>query len=183
MHWVRIGGTGARHHKSRRPHRGAGNATPASATGGRRRWKLRPVTRLRHTPELFLRLESAFSTHSRYHCQDVQYHFFRPRVSLGKVNAYKVEARPPGDPFVSRPWQHLLLLTVVISPILCLINHSHGVSRNTLSHGFYQKCLFSFASPCFQSTTIRIVVKAARSGRFRFRASRSLSLASAIPPR
>ena len=71
-----------------------------------------------------------FSLSRRCHFQDVQYHYFRFRVTLGKVNVYKVEARLNRDLVVSRPWHIFVLLTVVDTSLLCAINHSHAASRN-----------------------------------------------------
>jgi len=90
----------------------------------------------------FLRAEPASSERRRYHCQDVQYHYFRPRVSLGKVNVYKVEPRLRSDPSVSRSWQFLVTLTRVKPTILCETNHrkfvsqKHFIARYSISHGF-----------------------------------------------
>ena len=40
-------------------------------------------------------------------------------MSVGTGNVYKVVPQPNRDPAVSRPWQILVLLTVVITPLLC----------------------------------------------------------------
>jgi hypothetical protein len=119
----------------------------------------------------------------RCHFQDPQYHFLGLRVSVGKVNVYKVEARLNRDLTVSRPWHIFVLLTEVDTRLLCAINHSPVASRTSLSHEPDKQCVPTPASTRSTIATIPIVARAAQAASQLCRASRSQSFASAIPYR
>ena len=130
MHGEWLGGCDPVRHKSRRPRLWVGNATPSRGEGVPGCRKRPTTTRLRAETNYFNCTISYFSLSRRCHFQDVQYHYFRLSVTLGKVNVYKVEARLNRDLVVSRPWHIFVLLTVVDTSLLCAINHSHAASRN-----------------------------------------------------
>jgi hypothetical protein len=128
MHRGGSEGSGAGRHKSRRPRLGDGNATPPRGErvpGARKRPS---STRLRHISKVSRTQNPDIPLSRRCHFQDVQYHFFRARVSVGKVNVYKVEAPLNRYPPVSRPRQFFVLLTEVDTCLLCALNHSHRAS-------------------------------------------------------
>lgn len=129
MHRGWLGGCKRVRHKSRRPRLRVGNATPAWGEGVPHPRKRPSTTLLRDAKILFSGSFSHFPLSRRCHFQDVQYHFSRLRVSVGKANVYKVEARRNRDLSVSRPWHIFVLLTVVDTRLLCPTNHSHDASR------------------------------------------------------
>jgi hypothetical protein len=129
MHRGWLGGCNRVRHKSRRPRLRVGNATPSRGEGVPHRRKRPTTTLLRLGKNLVNGSFSHISLSRRCHFQDVQYHFSRLRVSVDKVNVYKVEARRNRDLSVSRPWHIFVLLTVVDTRLLCPTNRSHAVSR------------------------------------------------------
>jgi hypothetical protein len=123
-------GSGAGRHKSRRPRLGVGNATPrrGERVPGTRKRPSR--TRLRDISRVSRAQNPDIPLSRRCHFLDVQYHYFRFGVSVGKVNVYKVEALRNRYPLVSRPRQFFVLLTEVNKCLLCALNHSHDARSN-----------------------------------------------------
>ena len=187
MHREWLGGCNPVRHKSRRPRLWVGNATPFRGEGVPMCRKRPSATRLHHRTNLFNGLFPYISLSRRCHFQDVQYHYFGFRVSLGKANVYKVEARLNRDLSVSRPWHIFVLLTVVDTPLLCPTNRSPNgslsVSKNSPLHESTKQCVTTPASTRSIFATIVIVARAAQAARPLSRVSRSLPSASAIPSR
>lgn len=162
MHREGLGGGDPVRHKSRRPRLRVGNATPSRGEGVPERRK-RPCTiLLRYVPILSIGPISYTPLSRRCHFQDPQYHFLGPRVSVGKVNVYKVEARLNRDLTVSRPWHIFVLLTEVDTRLLCAINHSPVASGTSLSHEPDKQCVPTPASTRSTIATTAIVARAAQ---------------------
>ena len=133
MHRGWLGGCNRVRHKSRRPRLRVGNATPSRGEGVPHPRKRPSTTLLRHGKILVNGSFSHIPLSRRCHFQGVQYHFPRLRVSVGKVNVYKVEARRNRDLSVSRPWHNFVLLTVVDTRLLCPTNHAHPQAELTIA--------------------------------------------------